>query len=151
MNAAYYDTNFLFKLQWSEFGSVEVRAHASTLDVIYCSLHGRAEFVSACHRKVREGCGTLEHLKTILAQLRADSAAGALQWLPVRESLMARLDKVYATAAPTVFLRAADALHLATAAEHGFSEIYSSDGHLLKAATLFGLRGVNVIGASREF
>jgi hypothetical protein len=93
----------------------------------------------------------LEHLKTILAQLRADSAAGALQWLPVRESLMARLEKVYATAAPTVFLRAADALHLATAAEHGFSEIYSSDGHLLKAATLFGLRGVNVIGASREF
>jgi hypothetical protein len=100
---------------------------------------------TACHRKVREGQATLEQLRAMLAQTSADNAAGALQWLPVTVSLMERVESVLGSAPSNIFLRAADAIHLACAAEHGFTEGFSNDRHLLAAAPLFGLRGVNVI------
>jgi hypothetical protein len=43
-----------------------------------------------------------------------------------------------------IFLRASDALHLACAVENQFSEIYSGDQILLKAAPYFGLQGISV-------
>lgn len=58
---------------------------------------------------------------------------------------MVRLESVLSTAPATTNIRAADALHLACAAEHGFSEVYSNDRHFLLAAPLFGLEGMNVI------
>lgn len=145
MSTAYYDANYLFKLQCVEPGSAEVRAHATTVDELFCSLHGRAEFMSAAHRKVREGVATPAQFQALLAQLHADTVAGALRWLPVTDVHIARVESVYLTAPAATFLRAADALHLASAAEQGFTEIYSNDRHLLAAAPLFGLRGVTVI------
>lgn len=145
MKAAYYDTSYLFKIQCREAGASEVRAHSETVDVLYCSLHGRAEFVSAAHRKVREGSANPAQLQALMDQLAADTAARALRWLPITEKHIARVESVYRNAPASTYLRAADALHLASAAEQGFTEIYSNDRHLLEAATLFGLRGINVI------
>jgi predicted nucleic acid-binding protein len=45
-----------------------------------------------------------------------------------------------------LFLRAADAIHLATAAESGFRIVYSNDAHFLGAAKHFGIEARNVIG-----
>ena len=145
MITAYYDANYLIKLQFIEAGSAEVQSHARTVDAIFCSLHGRAEFVSACHRKVREGHATLMQLRAMIAQTHTDSAAGALQWLPVTESLVEHVERVFSTAPADTYLRAADAMHLACAAGHGFTEIHSNDRHLIVAAPLFGLTGINVI------
>ena len=61
------------------------------------------------------------------------------------DAILDRVERVFTTAPASTYLRAADALHLATAAEHGFTEIHSNDKHLLAAASLFGLQGVNVI------
>ncbi len=145
MIRAYYDVSYLMKLQCAEHGSIEVGLHARTVDVIHCCMHGRAEFVSACHRKVREGVADLGQLQAFLAQLEADTLAGGLCWLPLTESVIQRVEAVYRHAPATTYLRAADALHLACAAENQFTEIYSNDRHLLAAAPLFGLAGVNVI------
>jgi predicted nucleic acid-binding protein len=145
MNAAYYDANYLFKLQCGEAGTVDVRSHASTVDVLVCALHGRAEFASAAFRKVREGAATPAQFRDLLDQVHEETNAGHLEWLPLTDAILDRVESVFATAPPTTYLRAADAIHLATAAAHGFAEIHSHDKHLLAAAPLFGLRGVNVI------
>jgi predicted nucleic acid-binding protein len=113
------------------------------VDVIGCSLHGRAEFASAAFRKVREGTATPDQYRALLSQLHHDSASGHLKWLPVTEAIVDRVESIFASA--TTNLRAADALHLACAAEHGFTEVYPNDRQLLAAAPLFGLKGVNVI------
>ena len=147
MIRAYYDTAYLLKLFRPEFGSEAVRAHAATVDVLVCSLHGRAELIAAAHRKIREGSATPAHLEALLAQVAADEAAGALRWLPITDAHLARVEVVFRHAPATVYLRAADALHLASAAEAGFAEILSNDRHLLAAAPRFGLRGVDVIAA----
>ncbi len=145
MIAAYFDTAYLLKLYRPEPGSDAVRAHAATVDVLVCSLHGRAELIAAAHRKVREGTATPAHVEALIAQLVADHSAGALDWLPITEAHLDRVTAVFRHAPATVYLRAADALHLASAAEAGFPEIHSNDRHLLAAAPLFGLRGIDVI------
>ena len=84
-------------------------------------------------------------LQAVLTQFACDGRGGLFHWLPLTDDVQQRLEQVFRKAPPTVFLRAADALHLACAAEHGFKTIYSHDRHLLAAAPLFGLRGVNII------
>ena len=145
MTAAYYDANYLFKLQIKEHGSPEVRAHAASVLEIHTALHARAEFASAAFRKVREGVATASDYQRLIAQFRADCTSSVIVLLPLTDAIFDRIESVFLTAPPSTYLRAADALHLATAAEHGFNEIHSNDRHLLAAAPLFGLAGVNVI------
>ena len=81
----------------------------------------------------------------LLAQFKTDVSTTTIILLPLIDPVYDRIEAAFAFAPPTLYLRAADALHLATAAEHGFTEIYSNDRHLLAAAPVFGLEGVNVI------
>jgi predicted nucleic acid-binding protein len=146
MTPAYYDSAYLFKLQCFEPGTGEIRAHASRVRCLCSAIHSRAEFVSACHRKIREGHGTLSQLRAMLDQFQLDCRSGVIVLLPLNESIFDRVDSFFLEAPGSMPLRAADAMHLACAAEHGFTEVYSNDKHLLAAAPLFGLTGVNVIG-----
>ncbi len=145
MKPVYYDASYLLKLQIVETGTSEVRAHAATALEIHTALHGRAEFSSAAFRKVREGAASPADYRNLMAQFHADCLAAAIILLPLTGAILDRVESVFTTAPATTYLRAADAIHLATAAEHGFAEIFSNDKHLLAAAPLFGLRGVDVI------
>ena len=145
MSALYFDTTYLGKLRWPEPGSPQVTALAGAVTELVCALHGKAEFYSISHRKIREGLADATATKVVCAQFEADCTAGGIRLLPLTDAIVDRVARAFAAAPPTTYLRAADALHLATAAEHSFTEIYSNDRHLIAAAPLFGLRGVNVI------
>jgi hypothetical protein len=63
-----------------------------------------------------------------------------------RRRIFSRIRQVYQKLPASVFLRAADAIHLAAEAEFGFLIIYSNDANLLAAAQHFRIQGKNIIG-----
>jgi len=101
--------------------------------------------IAAFHRKLREGAIRAAAYAALVGQLEEHIQADAFRWIPQSADILSRIRKVYEKLPAAVFLRAGDAVHLATAAESGFREVYSNDTHLLAAAKHFGLAGKNVI------
>ena len=140
----YFDTSYLVRLHTRDAGWEKVRALAAT-DEVACCLHGQAETVSAFHRKFREGSISRGEWSELLAQFVRDCQAGAFTWLPLSPAVISRALKAYATLPATVHLRAAEALHLACAAENALKAIHSNDARLLSASPHFGLKAINLI------
>ena len=142
----YFDTAFLVRLYLPDPGWEIVRAFVQTVtEVPAACIHARFETVAALHRALREGRMNAAEFSALLDQFEKDCAGGKFKWLPISDGVTARLSTSFRALPATVFLRAADALHLACAAEHGFVEIYSNDARLPAAAPHFGIRGVNII------
>jgi predicted nucleic acid-binding protein len=140
----YFDTSYLVRLYYQDAGADAVRALAAT-DHVACAVHGQAEMMAAFHRKMREGAIRPAAYAALLGQVQAHIEAGAFRWLAPDAEMFLRIGQIYQKLPASVFLRAADAIHLATAAESGFRVIYSNDAHLLAAAKHFGIEGKNVI------
>ncbi len=140
----YFDTSYLVRLYFRDPGWEAVRELAAT-DHLVCAIHGRAEMIAAFHRKLREAAIKPIQYAALLDQAAADDAEEAIRWVPLSPPTLTKVAAVYSALPASTFLRAADALHLATAAEQGLTTIFSNDHHLLAAATHFGLSGRNVI------
>ena len=141
----YIDSNYLFRLYSTEPGHEQVKALASQSGSVSSAWHARAEFAAIVLRKRREHPTTQAHWLAVHRQFLAEHRDGHIDLLLLTESVITRLESTLAIAPPTIFLRSADALHLACAAENGFTEVYSNDRHFLAAAPLFGLKGRNII------
>ena len=140
----YLDTSYIVRLYTKDTGWEKVRALAKT-DHVACCVHGQAETAAAFHRKLREGALNQKELGTLLTEFDKDSTAGAYRWLALSTAVVVRLISTCARLPAAVALRAADAIHLACAADAGFAKVYSNDSRLLTAAAHFGLKGENLI------
>ena len=140
----YFDSCYLAKLYLMEPDSPRVRAAAAASDGLACCATGWGEVVATLHRHFREKRLTQREFRQLAAQVEADIDAGLWTSLPVTSSLVQAQARRMATLPDSVFLRAADALHLTCAAEAGLTEIHSSDRHLAAAAPHFGLKAVTL-------
>ena len=144
----YLDSSYLVRLYLLQPGSTEVLAWITGKGDWVCGLHGRLEVISALKRQQREGHIDAPGLRAAIRELNKDEASTLLRWLPLSHELVENACNRMVTLPSAIFLRAADALHLASAADAGLKEIYSHDRHLLAAAPHFGLKGRDVIPAS---
>ena len=141
----YLDTCYILKCYLAEPGAPEVRELVDVANGVASSVHARVEFMAAVHRHFRENRLTASELASVLDAFKADCEQGFWHWLDLDRNVVEYAESVFRTLPNTLFIRAADAIHLSCARQNGFAAIHSSDKHLLQSASAFGLNGINVI------
>ena len=142
----YFDAAYIAKCYLNEPGADRVRAVAHGADGLASCELARLEFASILKRHVRENHVTRREMTAILKEFDEDEKNGVWQWFGVTSELLEKTRQAILDLPSIVFVRTADALHLACAEEHGFEEVYTNDRHMLRAAEHFHLTGVNVLG-----
>ncbi len=139
----YFDATFFARLYVDEIGAEQVRSVAQQTAGLRSSILGKMETEAALHRHFREAKIEEHALQVAHAQFTYDQQNKLIDWLPLTSSIIEKVHWAFLKIPASVFLRTGDAIHLATASEAGFKEIYSNDKRLLAAAPLFKLKGVN--------
>jgi predicted nucleic acid-binding protein len=96
------------------------------------------------HRKVRQGPATPADAVIRRDLFLDDVSSGVITAVPVTERLLRRVEAATRILPPSCCVRTFDALHLVTAADNGFVEVWTNDRHMLAAAPHFGLVGRSV-------
>ena len=140
----YFDATFIAKFYLRETESDAVREMLrTTKETIVSSILGKMETEATFHRKLRERELTSSNLRFLHQQFQGDIEEGRVKWFLISQPVIDLVGQTFRMLPANIFLRTVDAIHLATASEAGFKEIYSNDRHLLAAAPLFKLKGIN--------
>jgi uncharacterized protein len=140
----YFDTCYIAKFYFNEPESPRIRELVREADVIYSSLWAFAEFHAVLHRRFREGASSPGETRDLGSRFSRHIQDGLWNLIPVNEALLRRTSALIVSAPRDIFLRTADAVHLTTAQEAGERDVWTSDRHMLAAATYFGLAGRSV-------
>lgn len=103
-----------------------------------------AEVPCVLHRGVREKSLSAIAAQRLLDAFMADAREGRFSLIPITAGILDEVVSIVRRLPPESFLRAGDAIHLASARSAGVAEIWSNDRHLLSAAHHFGLKGRSV-------
>jgi uncharacterized protein len=144
---SYFDSAYIAKFYLDEPESDDVRRLAESLGQVRCAVIGWVEVAAVFHRKFREGAFDASAFREVMAQFTDDCGQGLWTWLPLTVPLAAKAAAAFARLPRRVFLRAADALHLICAQEHGLPEIYTTDRHMASAAPHFRLKPMTAMRA----
>jgi predicted nucleic acid-binding protein len=117
-NSLYFDTSYLVRLYLEDNSFEAVRKLAASAPALASAWHGQAETIAALHRAYREGRFTVERYLIVLNQFKEERCSSHFLWCALTDKVQARLEKAFQSAPPSTFLRSADALHLACAAEY---------------------------------
>ncbi len=137
----YLDTSYIAKFYFNEPESPQVRELVRGADTIHSSLWALAEFHAVVHRRLREGSSSPRDARDLASRFSEHVEEGLWNLIPVNEALLRRTSALMVSAPLDLFLRTADAVHLATAREIGERDVWTGDRHMLAAASYFGLTG----------
>ena len=140
----YVDSAYIAKYYVNEPDAVAVRQLIRNADHVCSSAWALIEVTCVFHRHVREGSLTAAQGRELADLFGQHAESDVWNLIPVNESLVRTTATLIRGLTTTVPLRAGDAIHLATALDAGERELWTSDRHLLAAATHFGLSGRTV-------
>jgi predicted nucleic acid-binding protein len=140
----YFDTAYIAKCYLTEPDGEKVRELARSASGLCSSALCVAEIACVFHRQVREGSLDASAAAFLRKYFRNDLKNQVWELIPVTDHLLNGVEDLIKSLPTGCFIRAGDAIHVASAIEFGFQEIWSNDRHLLAAANHAGLRGRSV-------
>jgi predicted nucleic acid-binding protein len=109
-----------------------------------------AEVACVFHRNVREGTLNPAQATRLRSLFLEDIETEVWNLIPLTDRLLHRVEFMTRRLPSSCYLRAGDAVHIVSAAEAGFNEIWTNDRHQLAAAAHFGIEGRMVSSPRRS-
>jgi len=144
LNGHYFDAAYIAKCYLHETDAAAVRELARSSPSLCTSALSVAEVACVFHRHLREGTLRAKTAAQVRDAFLEDVGSDTWLLVPVTNLILRRVELLTRALPTSIFLRAGDAIHIVSALDAGFREIWTNDRHLLAAADHFGLQGRSV-------